>query len=118
MKHTKLIFGLSAIVFLTACGSNTEELSPEQKESARYDVLLKDKLSDFQSLPATANNPNNEITDAKVQLGHILYFDNRLSKDGNISCNSCHNLSTFGVDNLQQARVMPVKTVNVTPLLF
>lgn len=100
MNRIKLFIGISTFVFITACGGNKEELTPEQKESARYDVLLKDKLSDFQSLPSSANNPNNEITDAKVQLGHVLYYDNRLSKDGNISCNSCHNLSTFGVDNL------------------
>ena len=30
----------------------------------------------------------------------MLYFDKRLSKDGNISCNSCHNLAAGGVDNL------------------
>jgi cytochrome c peroxidase len=101
MKKPKYIIGLSAVLFLSACGSNkTEELTPEQKESKRYDLLLKDKLSDFQPLPSVANNPNNEITDAKVLLGHALYFDNRLSKNGNISCNSCHNLSSFGVDNL------------------
>ena len=37
---------------------------------------------------------------AKVALGKHLYFDTRLSKEGNISCNSCHNLNTYGVDNL------------------
>jgi cytochrome c peroxidase len=29
----------------------------------------------------------------------MLYFDTRLSKNGNISCNSCHGLDKFGVDN-------------------
>jgi cytochrome c peroxidase len=29
-----------------------------------------------------------------------LFFETKLSKDGNISCNSCHNLKTYGVDNL------------------
>lgn len=100
MKHHKFLIGLSSLLILTACGNKNEELTPEQKESARYDILLKEKLSDFSVLPATANNPNNEVTEAKVQLGHVLYFDKRLSKDKNISCNSCHNLSTFGVDNL------------------
>lgn len=37
---------------------------------------------------------------AKVALGKKLYFDKSLSKNGNISCNSCHNLDTYGVDNL------------------
>ena len=37
---------------------------------------------------------------AKVDLGKMLFFDPRLSKSGFISCNSCHNLATGGVDNL------------------
>jgi cytochrome c peroxidase len=41
------------------------------------------------------------ITDQQmVDLGAKLYFDPRLSKSGFISCNSCHNLSLGGTDNL------------------
>jgi cytochrome c peroxidase len=41
------------------------------------------------------------ITDFRmVELGKMLYFDPRLSKSGFISCNSCHNLSMGGADNL------------------
>lgn len=36
-----------------------------------------------------------------VELGKKLYFDPRLSKSGFISCNSCHNLSMGGTDNLR-----------------
>ena len=38
---------------------------------------------------------------AMVELGKKLYFDPRLSKSGWISCNSCHNLSLGGSDNLR-----------------
>lgn len=38
--------------------------------------------------------------EAVVELGKKLYFDPRLSKSGFISCNSCHNLSMGGTDNL------------------
>jgi len=41
---------------------------------------------------------NNEITSAKIDLGGKLFFDPRLSKSQIISCNSCHNLGTGGVD--------------------
>ena len=37
---------------------------------------------------------------AVVNLGKMLFFEPRLSKSGVISCNSCHNLATGGVDNL------------------
>ncbi|MDR2014855.1 MAG: cytochrome-c peroxidase [Azoarcus sp.] len=45
-------------------------------------------------VPAKIDNP------AKVELGKKLFFDPRLSKSGFISCNSCHNLSMGGTDNL------------------
>ena len=38
--------------------------------------------------------------EAKVELGKQLFFDPRLSKSGFISCNSCHNLSMGGTDNI------------------
>lgn len=44
--------------------------------------------------PAVITHP------AKVELGKKLFFDPRLSKSGFISCNSCHNLSMGGSDNL------------------
>ena len=53
----------------------------------------------FQPLPKQADNASNPITPEKVALGKMLYYDTKLSMKGNNSCNSCHNLSTFGVDN-------------------
>lgn len=63
------------------------------------------------SAPAWAMSPNNEpisplvahqVTNpAMVELGKKLWFDPRLSKSGFISCNSCHNLSMGGSDNLK-----------------
>ncbi len=34
---------------------------------------------------------DNPITDAKVALGKLLYFDKRLSRDGTVSCATCHD---------------------------
>ncbi|MGL4746937.1 MAG: diheme cytochrome c5 peroxidase CcpA [Shewanella sp.] len=60
----------------------------------------------FASSSAVAAEPIEVITPAKitepekVELGKMLFFEPRLSKSGFISCNSCHNLSTGGVDAL------------------
>jgi cytochrome c peroxidase len=51
--------------------------------------------------PIQPIRPVQEINLAQVELGKKLYFDPRLSKSGFISCNSCHNLSMGGTDNLQ-----------------
>jgi cytochrome c peroxidase len=42
-------------------------------------------------LPVPKDNP---MTPEKVALGKLLYFDKRLSKDGTISCATCHDPQT------------------------
>jgi cytochrome c peroxidase len=54
----------------------------------------------FVPLPAKPPIPkDNPMTPAKVELGKKLYFDPRLSLDGTVSCNSCHNVMGSGTDN-------------------
>ncbi|WP_374675467.1 cytochrome-c peroxidase [Ideonella sp.] len=45
--------------------------------------------------------PAQQVNLGMVELGKKLYFDPRLSKSGFISCNSCHNLSMGGTDNIK-----------------
>jgi cytochrome c peroxidase len=65
--------------------------------AAETDLQVKAKAL-FGTLPARAENPENPSTDAKIALGRMLYYDARLSKNQEISCNSCHQLDRFGVD--------------------
>ncbi|MDR0771083.1 MAG: cytochrome-c peroxidase [Burkholderiales bacterium] len=50
--------------------------------------------------PILPIKPPANINLGMVELGKKLFFDPRLSKSGFISCNSCHNLSMGGSDNL------------------
>ncbi|MDX9706890.1 MAG: cytochrome-c peroxidase [Azospira sp.] len=50
--------------------------------------------------PIQPIRPAANINLGMVELGKKLYFDPRLSKSGFISCNSCHNLSMGGTDNI------------------
>ena len=52
----------------------------------------------FAPLPAVMSSPDNSVTDAKVKLGRILYFDPRLSASQKISCNTCHPLDAYGAE--------------------
>lgn len=49
-------------------------------------------------LPKEFENKEDPITEDKVSLGRMLYFDKRLSKSQELSCNSCHQLDKYGVD--------------------
>lgn len=56
--------------------------------------------SGMEILPQKAAIPaNNPMTAEKISLGKQLYFDPRLSKTNQVSCNSCHNVLGSGTDN-------------------
>ncbi len=54
----------------------------------------------FKPLPAEVASPDNDLSEARINLGRQLYFENRISKGEKLSCNSCHKLDAFGQDNL------------------
>ncbi|MCB9024940.1 MAG: cytochrome-c peroxidase [Bdellovibrionaceae bacterium] len=51
------------------------------------------------TVQADFNNSLDHINE--IELGKMLYFDPRLSKDATVSCNSCHNVMNGGSDNRQ-----------------
>jgi len=53
----------------------------------------------FKPAPPAKDAPKPQDTAEQIALGRMLFFDARLSKNHDVSCNSCHGLSTFGVDN-------------------
>ncbi|MCB1203436.1 MAG: c-type cytochrome [Verrucomicrobiae bacterium] len=55
-------------------------------------------LGMFQPILEVAENPANPLTEAKINLGRMLYYETRLSKNRTVSCNSCHDLASFGDD--------------------
>lgn len=105
MRKTFFVL-LSSIALFVACGDSAEEAAKKQQAADDAASLqIENEIGDrvramYQPLPASADNPENPLTAAKVRLGKILYFDTRLSKDGTQSCNTCHNMDTYGVDNL------------------
>ena len=102
MKKISTILLLPAFIFF-GCASNQEKKETSEKtvvvSQVEKDLLIKAQIF-FKVLPSEAVNQENKLTEAKIKLGKVLYYDNRLSKDQTQSCNTCHNLATYGVDNL------------------
>lgn len=97
---------LSVLVLALACEkpkqNPTEAPKPttEKPKKGRDGVEVNAaQLKNYQPLPAVYASAKNPITEAKVTLGRMLYFDKRMSPNHDISCNSCHNLQTYGVDH-------------------
>lgn len=80
-------------------GGSDEDAAPAVDPAA---VLARVKPI-LQPLPKNADNPDNPQSDAKVALGSMLYFDTRLSKNRDLSCNSCHVLTEYGIDPRETA---------------
>lgn len=62
------------------------------------DPTLEKAKALFKPLRAQCDSTENPITKEKVTLGRQLYFEKRLSKNQDVSCNSCHQLDKYGVD--------------------
>ena len=63
--------------------------------SAQVDAA---KLAMFSALPESVPPKTGGLTEDRVALGRMLYYEARLSKSQTISCNSCHDLAKYGVD--------------------
>lgn len=69
--------------------------------TATDEALLKMAQGIFKPLPTQEEMTAIKSYSAEqVKLGHQLWYEPRLSKGNTVSCNSCHNLATYGVDNL------------------
>lgn len=101
MKIRDLLFIIAFIGFAASCNqpSGSEKAAGEIIISPEDSVLLISAQALFHPLPDVAEDTANPLTPEKIALGKALYYDKRLSKDETVSCNSCHNLETFGVDN-------------------
>ncbi|MDW3194546.1 MAG: cytochrome c peroxidase [Cytophagales bacterium] len=89
-----LLAVLSTMIFFS-CGGKTTSAEVSQTNPEKTD-LLELARENFESLDLT-KRPDKDHP--KVVLGKVLFFDPQLSETGEVSCNSCHDLKKFGVDN-------------------
>ena len=66
--------------------------------AAQNAALLKQAQEIFQPLPKDLASGAFPITRERVELGQSLFFDPRLTVDGNMSCSSCHQPALYGTD--------------------
>ena len=126
LKLHQIVLALAVSAALTACGEKTAQTTetPQAASAASAadaaastaavsapqnsaDVSDEDKAlleraqATFKPLPDAAEMQKvRPFTEEQVKLGQQLWYENRLSKGNTVSCNSCHNLATAGVDNM------------------
>ncbi len=119
MDFKKLRFSIAvalSVVTIAACKSNAKDAENNANvapavpvpsgvtapsEPAAPVLDLAQARAMFKPLPARFDVPSNPPTPAQIALGRMLYYENRLSKAQELSCNSCHQLDKGGVDGVQ-----------------
>lgn len=73
----------------------------------------------FGSLPAPPPDTGNAVADdlRAQRLGHRLFFDPRLSANGQVSCATCHQPARRFADNLPLAKGLQVGNLNTMSLV-
>ncbi|MCB9557950.1 MAG: c-type cytochrome [Deltaproteobacteria bacterium] len=106
MRSTNCVATLSLVLALTGCRKTAEDPSTSKtapaptaaaKKAAEGATIDKAQLAAYAPLPKEVAGKL-ALTDALIDLGRMLYFDKRLSKNHDVACNSCHDLQRFGVD--------------------
>ncbi len=100
MKKLLILLAVSAFV---SCQQKNEKSAFQATDTKEDSALLIKAREYFKVLPAQAVMITDPVKQSREKLGYLLFYDPRLSKSGTTSCNSCHNLSSFGVDNLSAA---------------
>ena len=88
MKSAKMLLAVLFVllVSLASCGKNPEPTTTAPS-APPAPAAAPDQGALQQPMAVPADNP---ITPEKVELGKQLFFDKRLSKTGNMSCETCH----------------------------
>ena len=93
MTVISILSGLSYAETPSGKDAGSAELE-RARQSVTVTVETLDQMTRYQGglgpLPAVPIPSNNPQTDAKVELGKMLFFDKRLSGDNTISCGTCH----------------------------
>jgi len=96
---------IALVVVLAGCAGEERPASDGAAETSAGDYELDPLVARlFEPIPDEAPAPeDNPTTEAGVELGHMLFFEQKLSRSGVVSCNTCHVVGAAGVDHLALA---------------
>lgn len=118
MRHFPRFLALLAAIVLAGCGK--PDFSDAEKKTVASLALS--------TLPSLKPDTTNRFADvpAAAALGSTLFFDQGMSRDGTVSCSTCHKIDRQFQDDLPQAvgvghtnrRTMPLAGVARDPWFF
>src|SRR2546423_13627292 len=91
MQSAKFSLLLTVGLLVSSCGNKTEPAAISPAPAAKPAAAAKPGDHGGLENQPMAVPTDNPITPEKVELGKQLFFDERLSKTGKMSCESCHH---------------------------
>jgi len=92
-------FATTLLCAVIGCKGSQSSQKPEPAAKAEAEAeLTPASLQMFGALPEVFESKDNPLTKEKIDLGRMLFYENRLSLSRELSCNSCHSLTDYGVD--------------------
>ncbi|MHC5110307.1 MAG: cytochrome-c peroxidase [Planctomycetota bacterium] len=99
----------------TRPGAPASIAAGDESDSTGFTPAMLDAMvwlpGDIGPLPPVPVPDDNPQTEAKIELGKLLFFDPRLSADQSISCSTCHAPNRGWADGRQLARGLGGKTL-------
>lgn len=94
-----LLLLAGTVMLLVACAIEDEAAAPTATPTPP-DYYTPEILTVFQELPAEVAPTDYAMSEALVDLGRMLFYEERISISQAMSCNTCHLLDNYGVDGL------------------
>jgi cytochrome c peroxidase len=109
MRYGFLVLTLWVASSVAGCKGKNVPPQARPKPKTAYDYPLRTvvvqpreikdwELSSFSKLPKAFTKTKELPAEPLLNLGRMLFYETRLSKSQEISCNDCHDLADYGVD--------------------
>lgn len=97
-------------------GWQNRRIEPPGWSDIELDVL---RSLSLQSLPPLPPDPSNAVADnpQAAEFGKLLFFDTRLSANGNVSCATCHQPARHFTDGLSKGQAIGMSKRNTVSIV-
>ncbi|MFP6683451.1 MAG: cytochrome c peroxidase [Polyangiaceae bacterium] len=129
LRQVRAALALGALVVCVGCGDEPTDPQASVPAAATSAVVTDGQWTEAQialleslsigALPPTPPQPSNRVAEepAAARLGHALFFDPRLSRNGKISCATCHLPALLFTDGMTTSSGLAQTTRNAPTLV-
>lgn len=102
---TSTAIAIIGTIWILGCQQSEKPASPSSPAASTSDATKPTAAASVPlGLPPVPVPADNSMTPEKIELGKMLYFDKRLSKENDISCATCHDPKMAWAEHLPTSK--------------